>query len=93
MDEETLKSLEEEVGKKVENDQNTDDIKEEMQSGIEEGHKKLMNEVTLQLQKEKDDKIIEVHQNILEEVELQLEDVHVKYKGIFSNARVIKDQA
>jgi hypothetical protein len=30
---------------------------------------------------------------ILEEVELQLEDVHVKYDGIISKSKVIKDQA
>jgi hypothetical protein len=49
--------------------------------------------VTLQLQKEKQNKIQEGHQKILEEVELHLEDVHAKYDGIISKARIIKDQA
>jgi hypothetical protein len=52
----------------------------------------LINGVTLQLQKEKEDKIQEGHQKILEEVELHLEDVHVKYDGIISKDREIKDQ-
>ena len=52
----------------------------------------MINGVTLQLQKEKEDKTLEVHQKILEEVELHLEDVHVKYDGSLSKARVIKDQ-
>jgi hypothetical protein len=64
-----------------------------MQSRIEEGCQNLINGVTLQLQKEKEDKIQEGHQKILEEVELHLEDVHAKYDGIISKARVIKDQA
>jgi hypothetical protein len=63
-----------------------------MQSRIE-GHQNLINGVTLHLQKEKEDKIQEGHQKILEEVELHLEDVHAKYDGIISKARVIKDQA
>jgi hypothetical protein len=53
----------------------------------------LVNGVTLQLQKEKEDKIQEGHHKILEEFEVHLEDVHVKYDGIISNTRVIKDQA
>ena len=46
----------------------------------------------MQLQKEKEDKIQECDHNIFEETELHLEDVHVKYDGIISKARVIKDQ-
>jgi hypothetical protein len=61
-----------------------------MQSRIE-GSQNLINEVTLQLQKEKEDNIQERHQKILEEVEIHLEDVHFKYDGIISKARVIKD--
>jgi hypothetical protein len=49
--------------------------------------------VTLQLEKEKEDNIQEGHQKIHEEVELHIEDVHVKYGGIISKARVIKYQA
>jgi hypothetical protein len=44
-------------------------------------------------QKEKEDKIQEGQHNILEEVELHLEDVHAKFDGNVSKARVIKDQA
>ena len=62
-----------------------------MQSRIE-GHQNLINGVILQLQKDKDEKIQEGHQKILEEVELNQEDVHAKYDGIISKARVIKDQ-
>ena len=53
----------------------------------------MIDGVTLQLQKEKGDKIQEGQHKILEEFELHLEDVHVKYDGIISKARVIKDQA
>jgi hypothetical protein len=63
-----------------------------MQSRIEEGPKNLINGVTLQIQKEKEDNIQEGHQNILKEVEVHLEDVHTKYDGIISKARLIKDQ-
>jgi hypothetical protein len=93
LDEESTKRLEEEICKKVEESLNTDEVKSEMQSRIEEGCQNLINGVTLQLQKEKEDKIQEGHQKILEEVELHLEDVHAKYDGIISKARVIKDQA
>ena len=68
------------------------EVKLEMQDRIEEGHHNLIDRATLQLQKEKEDNIQEGQQMILEEVELHLEDVHVKYDGIISKARVIKDQ-
>jgi hypothetical protein len=58
-----------------------------------EGHQNLINGVTLQLQKEKEENIQEGHQKIIEKVELHLEEVHAKYDGIISKARVIKDQA
>jgi hypothetical protein len=64
-----------------------------MQAIIEEGCQNLIDGVTLQLQKEKEYKIQEGQQKILEEVKLHLEDVHSKYDGIISKARVIKDQA
>jgi hypothetical protein len=51
----------------------------------------LLDGITLQLQKGKENKIQEGQQKILEEVELHLEDVHAKYDGIISKARVIKD--
>jgi len=64
-----------------------------MQSIIEEICHNLIDVVTLCLQKEKKDNIQEGHQNILEEVKLHQENVHAKYDGIISKARVIKDQA
>jgi hypothetical protein len=93
LDEESTKRLEGEIYMKVEESLNTDKVKLEIKSKIEEGHQNLINGVTLQLQEEKEDKIQEGHEKILEEVELHLEDVHVKYDGIISKARVIKDQS
>jgi hypothetical protein len=52
----------------------------------------LIDGVTWKLQKEKQDNIQEGQQKILKEVELHVEDVHSKYDGIISKARVIKDQ-
>jgi hypothetical protein len=86
LDEESTKRLQEEIRKKVEESLNKDEVKSEMQDRIEEGCQKL------QLQKEKEDKIREGQQNILEEVEFYIEDVHAKYDGIISKARVIKYQ-
>jgi arginine/glutamate-rich protein 1 len=91
LDEESTKRLEEEICKKVEESLNIDDVKLKMQSRIEKGRPNLINGVTLQFQKEKEDKI-QGHQKIHEEFELYLEDVHAKYDGIISMARVIKDQ-
>jgi hypothetical protein len=48
--------------------------------------------VTLQLQKVKEEKLQEGHQKTVEEIGLHLENVHVKYDGIISKARVIKDK-
>jgi hypothetical protein len=93
LDEEYTKILQEEICKKVEESLNTDEVKLEMKARIEEGCQNLIDGVTLKLQKEKEDKIQEGQQKILEEVELHLEDVHAKYDGIISKARVIKDQA
>jgi arginine/glutamate-rich protein 1 len=47
LDEETTKRLEEEIYKKVEESLNTDEVKSEMQSRIEEGRQNLINGVTL----------------------------------------------
>jgi predicted peroxiredoxin len=77
---------------KVEEFINSEVVKSEMQSRIEEGCKNFLDKNTLQLQNEKEDKIQESHQKILEEVELQLENVHAKYDGIISKDRVIRDQ-
>ena len=93
MDEETTKRLEDKICKRVEEALNIDDIKEEMKSKIEKGHKKLVNDITLHLQKEKEENIIQGCQKIFEEVELELEYVHDKYEGTISKARVIKYQA
>ena len=93
MDEETTKRLEVEICKKVEEELGTEATKLEIQERIKEGRNKLMENITIQLQKEKEEKIQEGHQKILEEVELQLADVQVKYDGIISKSREIKDQA
>jgi hypothetical protein len=93
LDEESTKILKEEICKNIKESLNTDKVKLELQSKIEEGRHNLINEVILRLRKEKEDKIQEVHKKILEEVELHLEDVHVKYDSIISKARVIKYQA
>ena len=53
MDDETTKILEVEICKKVEEIVDTDEVKLETESRIEEGCKKLMDGITLQLQKEK----------------------------------------
>ena len=81
-----------EIYKKVEEALGIEDIKSEIQSIIQEGRNKLMENIISQIQKEKEDKIQEGRQKILEEVQLQLEDVHVKYDDIISKAKVIKDQ-
>jgi hypothetical protein len=92
LDEEYTKRLKDEICMKVEESLNTDEVKSEIQAKIEEGCQNLLDGITFQLQKEKEDKIQEGQQNILEELELHLEDVHAKYDGIISKARVIKDQ-
>jgi arginine/glutamate-rich protein 1 len=51
LDEEYTKRLEEEICKKVEESLNTDDVKSEMKSIIEERCQNLINGVTLQLQR------------------------------------------
>jgi arginine/glutamate-rich protein 1 len=53
LDEESTKRLEEKICKKFEESLNTDEVKSEMQSKIEEGCQNLINGLTLQLQKEK----------------------------------------
>jgi hypothetical protein len=92
LDEESTKILEDEICMKVEESLNIDEVKLEIQARIEGGHQNLLYGITLQLQKEKEGKIQEGQQNILEEFELHLEDVHAKYDGIISKARVINDQ-
>jgi arginine/glutamate-rich protein 1 len=68
LDEESTKRLEEEICKKVEESLNTDEVKLEMQSRIEEGRQNLIDGVTLQLQKEKEDKIQEGQQRYLKKL-------------------------
>jgi arginine/glutamate-rich protein 1 len=60
LDEESTKRIEEEIFKKVEESLNTDEVKSEMQSIIEE-RQNLINGVALQLQNEKENKIQEGH--------------------------------
>jgi hypothetical protein len=92
LDEESTKILEDEICMKVEESLNTDEVKLEIQARIEERHQMFLDGIKLQLQKEKEENIQEGQHKILEEVELHLEDVHAKYDGIISNARIIKDQ-
>jgi hypothetical protein len=92
LDEKYTKRLEEEICKKVEKSLNIDEINKKIKYKIEEGHRNLINGVTLQLQKEKEDNIQEGQQKILEEIELHLEDAHAKYDGIISKDKVIKEQ-
>ena len=61
LDEGTTKRLEVEICRKVEETLGIEDMKLEMQSIIEEGHKKMIDGVTLKLEKEKEDKIQEGH--------------------------------
>ena len=91
MDEESTKILQDKICMKVEESLNTDEVKLEIQARIEEGHQSLLDGITLQLQKEKENKIQDGQHNIIEEFELHLEDAHVKYDGIISKDRVIKD--
>jgi hypothetical protein len=61
--------VEEEIFKKVEETLIREDVKSEMQTRIEEGNNKLMDNITLQRQK--DEEKVQGHQRIFEEVELQ----------------------
>jgi arginine/glutamate-rich protein 1 len=63
LDEETTKRLEEEICKKIEEALNMDEVKLEMQSRIEEGRNKLMENITIQLQKRRKTRFKKVTKN------------------------------
>lgn len=62
IEEETSKRVEEAIQRKVEESLNSEEIKVEIQTRMEEGRKKLLNEVAAQLEKEKEAAIIEARQ-------------------------------
>lgn len=62
LEEETARRIEEAIRKKVEESLNSEEIKLEIQRRIEEGHKKLLDEVAAQLEKEKEAALIEARQ-------------------------------
>lgn len=62
IEEETSKRVEEAIQRKVEESLNSEEIKVEIQTRMEEGRKKLLIEVAAQLEKEKEAAIIEARQ-------------------------------
>lgn len=62
IEEETTKRVEEAIRKKVEESMHSEGIKLEIQRQLEEGRKRLHDEVAAQLEKEKEDAIIEARQ-------------------------------
>lgn len=62
IEEETSKRVEEAIRRKVEESLNSEEIKVEIQIRMEEGRKKLFDEVAAQLEKEKEAAIIEARQ-------------------------------
>lgn len=65
LEEETARRIEEAIRKKVEESLNSEEIKLEIQRRIEEGHKKLLDEVAAQLEKEKEAALIEARQKVV----------------------------
>lgn len=59
IEEETTRRVEEAIRKRVEESLNSEEIKLEIQKRLEEGRKRLQDEVTAQLKKEKEDALIE----------------------------------
>ncbi|KAH7510801.1 hypothetical protein FEM48_ZijujUnG0086400 [Ziziphus jujuba var. spinosa] len=59
VEEETAKRVEEAISRKVEESLNSEEIKVEIQRRLEEGRKKLLDEVAAQLEKEKEAALIE----------------------------------
>lgn len=57
--EETAKRVEEAIRKKVEESLNSEEIKLELQRRLEEGRRKLLDVVAVQLEKEKESAVIE----------------------------------
>lgn len=59
MEEETAKRIEEAIRKRVEESLSSEEVKLEIQRRIEEGRKKLFDEVAAQLEREKEEALIE----------------------------------
>ncbi|KAI9178534.1 hypothetical protein LWI28_027612 [Acer negundo] len=80
IDEETARRVEEAIRKKVEESLNCDEIKLEIQRWLEEGRKRLQDEVAAQLEKEKEEALIEARRKEeqarreIEELEKMLEE-------------------
>jgi arginine/glutamate-rich protein 1 len=62
IDEETTKRVEEAIRREVEVSMHSEEIKLEVQRRLEEGRKRLHDEVAAQLEKEKESAIIEARQ-------------------------------
>lgn len=62
IEEETAKRVEEAILKKVEERLNSDEIKQEIQKRLEEGRRRLNDEVAIQLEKEKEAALLEARQ-------------------------------
>lgn len=62
IEEETAKRVEEAIKRKVDDSLNTEEIKLEIRRRLEEGRKKLVNEVAAQLEIEKEAALIEAKQ-------------------------------
>lgn len=62
IEEETTRRVEEAIRKKVEESLNSEEIKLEIQRRLEEGRKRLLDEVAIQLEKEKEAALIEARQ-------------------------------
>jgi len=62
IEEETAKRVEEAIQRKVEKSLNSEEIKVEIQRRLEEGRKRLIDEVANQLEKEKEASLIEARQ-------------------------------
>lgn len=74
IEEETAKRVEEAIQKKVEERLNSEEIKQEIQKRLEEGRRRLNDEVAAQLEKEKEAAILEVRQK---EVKLNIKEKKV----------------
>lgn len=62
MEEETAKRLEEAIRKNVEERLNSEEVRLEIERQIEEGQKKLFDDVATQLEKEKEAALMEARQ-------------------------------
>lgn len=62
LEEETARRVEEAIRKRVEESLNSEEVKQEIQRRIEEGRKKLFDEVAVQLEKEKEAALAEARQ-------------------------------